>query len=406
MKQKSLVFFIFVFIKTFSQSGGLLKQGDHAPSFILNLEGNSIKSYVMPYMKHIVMLHFWSSDVITSKIYGKRLNSIAKRYDNALYKNADGFEVVAIAVQANKKAWRNDIQADSLNEFTHGIALNGFNEDVCKKYSVVSLPTDILIDENGNVIAIDPKLTDVETILDDRKNFQPVKKDVTGTLALSSNKMDVLKFSRLYLFNHYGDSVGKTVTSATGGFVFSDVKLNQDFVLKVDNQTDIITSDPISLYTPTGELLLDGKTSEGGFVFNIPARLSYKLTESEHAAAAGVPLNIIKNLEFTANGGGLTAKDEKELNTVLSLLEGNHQATLEFTTNTDSKLTDAAALALTTKQAATLTRYFEKKGVDKTRLKSIPKGNDEPRVLCDQTHACTEEDHKENRRVEFFVHKN
>lgn len=355
------------------------------------------------------MLHFWSSDVITSRVYGQRLSALQKRYNNVVYKNADGFEVVAIAVQTNKKSWKEAIAADSLSRFTHGIALQGFEDNACKKYGVVSLPTDVLIDENGTIIAIDPKMTDIENILDERKNFQPVKKDVIGTLAQSSNKAEVLKYSKLYLFNNYGDSIGKTETTVKGGFTFSDIKLNQDFILKVDNKTDMITSDPIALYTPTGELLLDGVTNEGGFIFHIPARLSYRLTEPDHMASPAAneaQINIIKNLDFMADGNSLSQKDQKDLLSILTVLQKSKTSVLEFTTNTDSKLDDNAAMQLTVKQAATLMSWFEKKGIAKTRLKSIAKGNDEPRIICDQAHVCSEDDHKENRRVEFFIHKN
>jgi len=401
MKQKVLLFFLlFVFARSFSQ--GPVRINDHAPNFVLTLEGNSIQSYVFPYVKHLVLLHFWSSEVITSRNYGKHLNTLTKRYENAIYKNAEGFSVIDIAVQNNKKTWRDALKADSLTEFTHGIALKGFDEDVCKKYGVTSLPTDVLIDENGTVIAIDPKLVQVEEILDERKNFQPVKKDVTGTLALASNKAEVFKYSRLYLFNHYGDSIGKTTTNGKGIFTFSNIKLNQDFILKMDNQGDIITSDPISLYTPTGELLMQGVTSEGGMIFYIPARLSLKLTEP---VAGEAHINIIKNLDFTASGTGLTPKDEKELAPILNLLQDG-TSRLEYTTNTDSKLDDASAAMLTSKQAETLALFFMKKGIDKSRLKGISKGNTEPRVICDSKHPCTDEDEKENRRVEFFVHKN
>ena len=407
MKRIFLAFFILIFTRSFAQSDVVLKYGDPAPSFIVTLEANSIQSYVMPYMKRLVLLHFWSSEVITSRNYGRQLNGLAKRYQNVVYKNAEGFEVIAIAVQNNKRTWKDAIAADSLSGFTNGIAPKGYEDEVCKKYGVRSLPTDILIDEGGKIIAVDPKVMDIENILDERKNFQPVKKDVVGSLAQASSKAEVLKFSKLYLFNTYGDSIARTTTNSRGEFTFSNIKLNQDFILKVDNHTDIITSDPVALYMPTGELLLEGKTGNGGFVFYIPARLSYKLTVSERTENPQLSrISIVKNIEFTGNMQGLTAKDEKELNSMISLLQKDPKTSLEFTTNTDSKLADEVAMELTVKQANTLKNYFEKKGIAAARLKAVAKGSDEPRVICSQPNACTENDHKENRRVEFFLHKN
>src|SRR3954470_4890477 len=106
MKRFVLLLFVLFVTRSYSQSSVFLRAGDHAPSFILTPDNNSIQSYVMPYMKRLVMLHFWSSDVITSKTYGQRLNTLTKRYKNAIYKNAEGFEVIAIAVQSNQKTWK------------------------------------------------------------------------------------------------------------------------------------------------------------------------------------------------------------------------------------------------------------------------------------------------------------
>lgn len=403
MKRTVALLFLLAAFKGFSQMPP--KVGDHAPSFILTLDKDVVQSYVFPYTKRIVMLHFWSSDNYTSRNYGKFLNGLAKRYKNVVYKTAYNFEVIAIAVQKDKKAWREAIISDSLTEFTNGIAPMGYNDDPCRKYGVVALPTDVLMDETGTILAIDPKLSRVEDMLDERKNFQPLRKDVIGTLAQSSNKEEVLKFTKLYLFNIYGDSLGKTTTSSRGVFSFSDIKLNQDFILKVDNQSNIVTSDPVALYTPAGDLLMNGVTSDGGFIFHIPARLSTRLIEFEHTEG-GEHLRVLKNLDFNAAGTSLTLNDQKELSSVLSQLERNGKSTVEFTVNTDSKLGDDAAMALTQKQVATITAYFEKKGIAKSRIQGVAKGNDEPRVLCDPPYVCTEKDHRENRRVEFFVHKN
>jgi hypothetical protein len=105
--KKYLIFFSILFLKSFSQESEslFLKSGDKAPPFILNLNDNGIQSFIMPYMKSITLLHFWSTDVITSKMQNKHLTRLSKKYKNTIYKNAEGFEVIAIAVQSDKKSW-------------------------------------------------------------------------------------------------------------------------------------------------------------------------------------------------------------------------------------------------------------------------------------------------------------
>jgi outer membrane protein OmpA-like peptidoglycan-associated protein/thiol-disulfide isomerase/thioredoxin len=406
MKNKSILFLLLFSLSCFAQGDGL-KPGDKAPSFILNLQQGSIQSFPIPYLNRIVLVHFWSSTVSKSKTYNKYLNRLASRYKNALYRNADGFEIIAVAVQSDRNTWNETIKQDSLNNFINGIANRGYNDDICKKFNVSSVPHDILIDETGTIIAINPKIRDLEDILDDRKNFQPLKKDVVGMLALSSNPSDLFKYGRLYLFDAYGDSLARTVTNLNGVFTFNDVKLNQDFILKVDNQGDFITSDPIALYSSKGEKLLEGKTMQGGFVFYIPSKFSYKLTETEESSSTGQisQVSVIKDLTFKNNGAELTPKDEKELNSIFLILQKNKSLSIEITTHTDTKLDSKTAMDLTHKQSNTVAQFFIKRGVQTNRVKVSSKGNSQPRKICGGQEDCTDEDHKLNRRVEFVVFK-
>jgi len=409
MKHRFLVVFVFLFTQAFSQQDSLLlKEGSRAPSFILNLQENTIQSFTMPYMRSIILLHFWSSNVKKSRTANKLLNKLAERYKTAQYRNADGFQIIAIAVQTDKNAWKEAISSDTLTNFTHGIAIRGYSDEACKKYGVTSLPTDILIDDNGNVIAINPSLTEMESLLDDRKNIQPVKKDVTGKLAQSSDKNEPIKFIKLYLYNHYGDSIARTTTNIKGEFNFSDVKLNQDFVLKVDNKIDITTSDPMALYTPRGEFLMDGRTKDKGFVFYISSRYGSKLTDDSTNSTTNSlgQIDVIKHLTFFTNGKGLTPKDEQELNPIISLLQKDRTTHVEIATHTDARMDAAFALELTTSQVTAVKAYFLKKGIPAARIKAIAKGNSELRKICEGTIDCREQDHMINRRVEFLIFKN
>ncbi len=405
MRNRICILFLIVCVKLFSQEPVDLIPGDKAPGFLLTLQQNAVQSFAIPYLNRVILLHFWSSSVSKSKAYNKHLNRFTGRYKNALYRSSEGFETIAIAVQSDKVVWNETVKKDTLTNFINGIASRGYSDDVCKKYHIKSVPFDILIDENGVIIAVNPSMTILEDILDQRKNFLPVKMDVIGTLGLSSNPSDLLKFGKLYLFDAYGDSIAKTTTNASGEFTFSEIKLNQDFILKIDNQTDIVTSDPLALYTHQGEKILEGKTFEKGFVFYIPSKLSYLLTEnSERTTLSGGigQVNVIKDLLFKNAGADLTPKDEQELNAIFLILQKNKSLSVEVITHTDTKLDEKAAMDLTTKEGNTIKNYFLKKGVSLSRIQLRSKGNSQPRKKCAE---CSEEDHKQNRRVEFIVFK-
>lgn len=405
----SIYFFSLMCILNAQEDSLLIKVGSQAPSFILNLKENSIQSFTFPHLRKIILLHFWNTGVKKTQAANKDLNRIAERYNYVQYRSAEGFEIISVAVQNDRNVWKKTILEDSLINFKHGIALRGYNDDVCKKYGVTKIPTDILIDDYGIVIAVNPSMAELESILDERKNIQPVRKDIIGTLAQSSNKEDVSKFIRLYLFNYYGDSISKTITNANGGFMFPDMKLNQDLILKVDNKIDITTSDPIALYAPNGDFIMDGRTKDNGFIFYISARNTNKLTEGDSLNPSTNSLgqiDVIKHLTFYTNGMGLTPKDEKELNSIVYLLQKDKSTLLEFVTHTDVRMDKGYALELTMNQANTIKNYLIKKGVAAERIKAVAKGNMELRKICDGTIDCREEDHRLNRRVEFLIYKN
>lgn len=409
MKKLLFIVFIFVFATCIAQNNTFtVRPGDKAPGFVLNQQ-NSLQSFTMPYLNSVVMLHFWSTSVPQSKAKNRSLNRLAKRYKSAIYKNVDGFDLIAIAVQNDKKAWIEDVKNDSLNNFINGIAQKGFADDVCKKYGVTSLPADVLIDENGYVIAINPKITTVEDMLDEKKNFLPIKKDIEGTIAHTSNRDEIIKYGKLYLFDSYYDSIATTLINANGAFSFYDIKLNQDFILKTDNQSDIVTTDPLAVYNSLGQLIAEAKTMANGFVFYIPSNMSYKLTEdnAENALNGTITqITVTKNLTFGANGVGLTPKDEHELQPILSMLQKNKDLLVELSTHTDSKSNDKAALDLTAKQAKSVKDYFIQKGIAVTRIKTTAKGKSQPRKVCKTNTDCSDTEHKQNRRVEFLVSKN
>jgi outer membrane protein OmpA-like peptidoglycan-associated protein len=403
--QKFLFVFVLFNLKVISQSDSLSsKKETVAPAFNLFMKENAIKKMAFPYMKRIVLLHFWSGNVKASRANHQEIKSIKDRYKNAYYKTAEGFEVITISLKTEKSAWLESVKNDSLTTLINGMALGDFEDDACKKYNVSSLPHDILIDEKGNIIANNPSMHEVEALLSERKIFQPVKRDLSGILAQSLNKNEVLKSSNVYLFSVYGDSLSKGVTYSNGKFVFNNIKLNQDLILKIPNQKDMDPADPIALFSTTDEFLIPGKRIENSCEFFIPYKMVYSLLDATAANAPKEQMNKVNNMEFTTSGGfQLSPKDEQELDALYLILQKIKTLTIEFKTFTDSKLTEAAAMDITGRQVQLIKNYLLKKGIPASRIKGIPKGKSILLKPCGGNTPCTEEDHRQNRRVEFLI---
>lgn len=407
MRHLIVLFTIFAVCSTTQTSGQVIEKGKIAPSFLMNLQDGSVQSISMPHQNKIVLLCFWSSAMPASKVALSHGNYLAKRYKDVVFSMAEAFEVIGIGVQSDKRSWAESVTNDSLTGVTHGLAVRGYQDEVCKKYGVHTVPSVILIDEKGIVQAVNPRFSDIEVFLDSRKNSLTLRTDLSGALAQSSNKREPIPYCKLFLLNHYGDSLQVTTTTDKGSFVFPDVKINQDLILKIDNKVDIITSDPIALYTPSGEFMMDGKTGNKGFEFTVPSRTAQKLTMTDSATMVNYlgQIEIIKHLTFFTNGEGLTPQDEKALASVIKLMFTNKDLKLEITTHTDSRMDAVYAQQLTANQAKAIQSYLEKKGITPTRMKVVAKGNSVLRKICESV-DCKEEDHQLNRRVEFLFYRN
>ena len=382
------------------QDSTRLKPGSIAPGFTMSLKDNSVKTIAFPNQKQLTLLHFWSSD-IASKANNRLLRSIAERYRTNMFKTASGFEVIAIGVKIDKMIWKEILWTDSLGVFING-TVKDYSDAACKKYSVAA-PGDVLIDETGAVIVINPSMKELESLISERKVFQPVKKNVVGLLAKSLNRDDVLKSGKLSLFNVYGDSISGANGSATGRFSFSNVKLSQDLVLKIANQSEMDASDPIALYAPNGDFLMNGIVINGACEFYIPYKMVYRLLDANAASTPNEQMNLVSHLEFTSTGTfELSPKDEQDLDYLASILLKNKALSVEFKTHTDTKLSESSAMDVTTRQLQLIKNFFQKKGIAASRIKGIPKGKTMPNKPCEGVN-CTEEEHRQNRRVEFLI---
>lgn len=383
-----------------------LKVGDKAQGFTLNQKLGAVQGYSMPYLNRIVWVHFWSSTVQKSRINHRQLARLYDKYKSALYRNADGFEIIAIAVQSDKTAWAEALQNDSITAFINGIATRSYNDEVCKKYNVTQLPNDFLIDENGVIIAINPNLRELEYILDERKNFQVVRKNITGTIAETDNSTSFLKGGNLFLLNNYGDSITKTTVSPGGVFTINDLKLNQDFVIKIETDLNPSQNMAFSIYTAKGEKIVTTNPKIGDLTYLMPAPVINQLIEGDEDEenSGGIEqIEVIKVLQFKANGLGLLPKDEKELETIVNLMQKNKALVVELTTHLSTKTERTLANTITNNQAQSLRTFLINKGILAARIRTNYKGQTQPREKCA---PCTDEQHKKNTRVEFKLTKN
>lgn len=305
-------------------------------------------------------------------------------------------------------AWKKALVEDSMQYFDNCIASHVFDEDVCKKFDVSTVPYLVLIDENGTVLALNPTLSQIEKILDDKKNRHPVTSDITGYLAHSNNTYYKVKNTDVTLLSHFGDSISSARTDAKGKFLFLNVKLNQDFMLKVRVKNGILKNDRLTLFNLQNEVVADARLENDALLFPVPAKVSSHLAvvDSTKLKKHTVEeIDVTKSLEFRNEGNGLTDHDKSMLVSIVHAMQKNSELVMEFYAHTDSKNGAIKSSEITGNQVQTLKKFFVSQGIAANRMIGFGKGQNEPRRNCHGDSDCSEEDHKYNRRVEFWIYK-
>lgn len=104
----------------------------------------------------IVLLDFWASWCRPCRLENPNVVNLYHRY------NEQGFEVFSVSMDRDRDSWLKAIENDGLVWPNHVSDLKGWTSSGGKTYGVTSIPTTILIDRDGKVIAKNLRGEDLE----------------------------------------------------------------------------------------------------------------------------------------------------------------------------------------------------------------------------------------------------
>jgi outer membrane protein OmpA-like peptidoglycan-associated protein len=400
-----ILFLVLISLTVTAQNCGL-KNGDKAQPLVLNNNQFTLQSITFPYINKIVLIHFWASSVNKSKSFLARAVDLHERYSNATYRNAEGFEVITVAIQSDKSAWNQDLAALKMDKMMNLIANKGYNDLSVRNYKLTQLPVTILVDELGTILSINPTMLQIEDILDAKKNSPQNAHDLKGRLLFSEAPSDGVKNQKMVMMNKFNDTISRTLSDNSGLFTYFSVKYLPEYIIKADTAGDLTGKQKAYLSTASGAVFANVPKASGKFEYLLSLGDVAKLSGiNKDVSTTKNAISFNANITFKKNSSELESSSNIELDKVATMLSKNKDYTVEIISHTDSKGDDADNLELSKKRSSAVKAYLVGKGIAPIRMKPIGKGETELKNKCKNKVACTDDEHAENVRTELKFYK-
>lgn len=128
--------------------------GEQAPNLSYpNPEGQIISLYSL--RGKIVLIDFWASWCPPCRHENPNLVAIYKELNDKKFSKGDGFTVYSISCDRTKKDWTEAVAKDQLIWENHVSDLKGWEAEATYAYNISAIPSNILIDGDGIILAKD-----------------------------------------------------------------------------------------------------------------------------------------------------------------------------------------------------------------------------------------------------------
>lgn len=128
--------------------------GNIAPEIELpNIYGDNFK--LSELKGKIVLINFWASWCLPCRKKAPELLDIFNNYKDTDFDDGEnGFEIVSVSLDKNEIAWKNSVKKDGAEDFLNIGDMKGWESSAATTYNIKSIPSNILLNGEGEIIAI------------------------------------------------------------------------------------------------------------------------------------------------------------------------------------------------------------------------------------------------------------
>jgi thiol-disulfide isomerase/thioredoxin len=139
--------------------------GNKAPEIMqASPKGNVIT--LSSFKGKMVLIDFWASWCGPCRAENPAVVAAYNKYHSLNFKNGKGFEILSVSLDQNAIAWEKAIEKDQLVWPYHVSDLQGWGNAAALRYGVNSIPTNVLVDGNGIIVAKNLRGSDLEKALE------------------------------------------------------------------------------------------------------------------------------------------------------------------------------------------------------------------------------------------------
>ena len=392
-----------------------LSVGDKAPNLVLSSTNNSIQSFTFPNQNKITLLFYWSTSVSKSRENIYKYKRLFTKYSDIGYKTCDGFDIISVALQSDKVSWENALKEYNLSQFNNCIAQKGYNDFFVKSYKLTETPSSFLIDELGKIIAINPSLKTIIEYLNEKRNSQlglDTQSKISGKIMFGNSSLVGLTKEKLWLLNEKNDTLQSTLLDDDGTFLFNNITTSVSYNMFLKSSTKVLEGQVMFLTSNNGDIVSSFNKTDFGYEYKVlDAEIPYLKPLFDNEPVVKKDSGEFKHLYFSdiifeAKTNVLSKQAMTKLNSVINNLKAHPKTKMEIITYTDSKGETKANAILSSKQSNAILSFLVSKGINKTKLKAVGKGEDGIINKCIDGVECSDDDHKINTRTEFKFYSN